>query len=121
MQRIILVDSCEECPYCDLFNAVHFCTNGMISLESHDRKKIHKDCKLDQLEMDDEQENQEIVCDRCGAIIEDGFRDESGMTAGFYDVTGTAFKGFANPGEKDVCDNCMHKDPRYIAEYGNHI
>lgn len=58
-----------------------------------------------------------IICDRCKKPI-DGFRSE-GATAGFYDTSAPEPWGkFANPGENNVCDNCMWSDPRYQAVYG---
>lgn len=60
-----------------------------------------------------------ITCDRCKKKI-DGFRDH-GMTAGFYDTSTDLWGKFANPGEKNVCDDCMWSDPRYQAVYGQQV
>ena len=58
-----------------------------------------------------------VICDRCKRSIE-GLRTGS-ATGGFYDIeAGGWWAGFADPGEKNVCDDCMHSDPRYVAVYG---
>lgn len=61
-----------------------------------------------------------VRCDRCGAEIE-GYDDQYG-TSGFYRIgKGTgSWEKYANPGESIVCDDCMWKDARYIADYGRH-
>ena len=58
-----------------------------------------------------------VVCDRCGRTVE-GWRESEpiGMTAGYYNVE-TSWTKYANPGEKNVCDQCMWEDPRYQADY----
>lgn len=58
-----------------------------------------------------------VKCDRCHQQI-DGMRTD-GLTAGFYEVEhGQGFGKYTNPGERIICDRCMHTDPRYIADYG---
>jgi hypothetical protein len=66
-----------------------------------------------------------VVCDRCKATVE-GLRTMR-FTGGFYEVQAdlrtldiTSWSRYANPGEKIVCDACMHADPRYIAVYGTY-
>lgn len=59
-----------------------------------------------------------IECDRCHNIIE-GFVQEGVATSKFYDVSpGQGWDKFANPGENNVCDRCLHQDARYRASYG---
>lgn len=61
-------------------------------------------------------------CDRCSQWIRgieiEATNDYPGGTGGFYYV-GPAYywTRYSNPGETVVCDNCMHKDERYIREY----
>lgn len=38
------------------------------------------------------------------------------MTMGYYLAKG--WLEFSNPGEEYICDDCMFKDPRYVAVYG---
>lgn len=57
-----------------------------------------------------------IICSRCGKTV-NGKRGEN-YTAGFYDVTGIPWSEFANPGEVNLCDECMWVDERYIQVYG---
>ncbi len=57
-------------------------------------------------------------CSRCNKLVdEDGSDEPRGMTAGYYYVR-FSWSEFANPGEVFICDECMWKDPRYIALYG---
>lgn len=59
-----------------------------------------------------------VTCDRCGKQV-DGLHVEGVATAGYYMVgEGKAFAKYARPGESIVCDDCMHSDPAYQAEYG---
>lgn len=57
-----------------------------------------------------------VVCDRCGRTVE-GLRLIN-ATSGFYDMTDEYWKRYAREGERVVCDDCMFKDPNYIADYG---
>lgn len=59
----------------------------------------------------------EQFCSRCYKDLTDliALSDE-GMTIGYYRAKGWA--EFCNPGEENICDDCMFKDPRYIAIYG---
>lgn len=59
----------------------------------------------------------EQFCSRCykdltGLIA----LSDEGMTMGYYRAKG--WVEFCNPGEVNICDECMFKDPRYIAIYG---
>lgn len=58
-----------------------------------------------------------ITCDRCGKVVHGGI-DENGITAGFYDVSGTVWSQFALWEEERVCGECMHADPKYKKMYG---
>lgn len=57
-------------------------------------------------------------CSRCGNLIP-GFQPPAAgsMTAGYY--VAAAWQHYVNPGEIYICDACMWKDPRYIADYGD--
>lgn len=61
-------------------------------------------------------------CDRCKKDFE-GFRSLI-FTAGYYDVSGNIESGWGkfrqSPYEQIVCDECMFKDPKFIAIYGTH-
>ncbi len=57
-----------------------------------------------------------IICDRCKKEIQ-GYIEEGVATSKFYDVSPGAWDEFAYPGEKYVCDECMHRDPRYHKAY----
>jgi hypothetical protein len=62
-----------------------------------------------------------LNCDRCKNPIRDFAPPdpETGVTAGYYDVTeGSGWEIFSKPGEKIVCDDCMHRHPIYAARYG---
>lgn len=66
-----------------------------------------------------------VTCSRCGKTVEGAefpaHHEELGMTSGFYRVIeGNYWHKFARPGETILCDDCMWKDPLYIAEYGEH-
>lgn len=57
-----------------------------------------------------------MLCNRCQKpFMGSNFL---GVTCGYYDTHCGEWAKFANPGEKVVCDGCMHSDPRYIAVYG---
>jgi hypothetical protein len=63
---------------------------------------------------------EKITCCRCKQEI-NGFKDHmTGTTAGYYEVHAGYWNEFANPGEKNICDECMFQDERYIAVYGKH-
>lgn len=70
--------------------------------------------------------NVTVTCDRCKQQI-DGIREPAdpatgfvGATGGFYETGNPEGWGkYADPGERIVCDACMHADPRYIAVYGD--
>lgn len=55
-------------------------------------------------------------CDRC----QRGFKGSATefFTAGFY-LSSPYWEEFCNPGERIVCEPCMHSDYRYIAVYGD--
>jgi hypothetical protein len=57
-----------------------------------------------------------VSCCRCHREIH-GIQNEHG-TGGFYAVGIGQWATMSNPGEKIVCDSCMHRDLRYIAVYG---
>jgi hypothetical protein len=61
----------------------------------------------------------EFICDRCKKEI-DGFHDIIlGMTAGYYNLDeGSCWQLYARGDEKIICDECMHKDPKYKKLYG---
>ena len=62
----------------------------------------------------------EIECSRCHKKVE-GWKDNI-ATAGFYIVQkGNYWSKYANEGEEYLCDECMFKEPRYIADYGDRI
>jgi hypothetical protein len=56
------------------------------------------------------------ICSRCKQPIRDFEPPSEGMTAGYYVAAG--WEKYCNPGEVYVCDACMWKDPRYLADYG---
>lgn len=58
-----------------------------------------------------------IMCDRCKKTVE-GLHIMGSGTAGFYQVSSGTWAQFANPDELVICDACMWRDPRYIADYG---
>lgn len=58
----------------------------------------------------------QFKCDRCGEVI-DGYEDDK-FTSGFYYVHEGLWAMYGNPYETVLCDECMFKDPRYIAVYG---
>ncbi len=58
-------------------------------------------------------------CSRCKEDLSELMRaSRPDMTVGFYQVNEGQWVAFANEGERYLCDACMWKDPRYIAEYG---
>lgn len=57
-----------------------------------------------------------IHCDRCHEFKE-GCVDQK-VTNGCYDVTEGFWSNFARPGERLICDDCMHSDPVYIDAMG---
>ncbi|MEK6860575.1 MAG: hypothetical protein AABY07_01265 [Nanoarchaeota archaeon] len=59
----------------------------------------------------------EYICDRCKEKIEGGWETYN-FTAGFYRIGANQWEEFGNPGEEIICDNCMHKDHRYIEKNG---
>lgn len=60
-----------------------------------------------------------VICDRCGKTV-DGLHvaGPKGFTAGYYDTSGPNWSKYADPDEKIICDDCMWKDSRYLADYG---
>lgn len=63
------------------------------------------------------QHNVDVICSRCRKVVQ-GVRDTS-FTGGFYDVgRGGTWRAFARPGEKRLCDSCMHGSPEYQIVYG---
>jgi hypothetical protein len=56
-----------------------------------------------------------VTCDRCKKEVDSPPPTGEGMTAGYYHN----WTQFTNPGEVNVCDECMWADARYIAVYGN--
>ena len=62
-----------------------------------------------------------VKCDRCKKIIDGGFDDHPryGYTAGYY-IKASSWGKFMAKGERNICDECMFKDPRYIKIYGKH-
>lgn len=54
-----------------------------------------------------------VVCDRCKKRVLSN-PPYDGMTAGYYHN----WTHMTRAGEVDVCDECMHADPKYIAMYG---
>lgn len=65
-----------------------------------------------------------VICDRCGKTIEgiyipaDNGKGTTGGTGGYYDTSSQLWGQYANPNENIICDECMWKEPRYIAVYG---
>ncbi|MDB4871972.1 MAG: hypothetical protein JWL97_2976 [Gemmatimonadales bacterium] len=60
-------------------------------------------------------------CSRCKKPIKDfaPADRETGVTMGYYDVRGDSdWAIFAKPGERFICDDCMHRHPLYAARYG---
>lgn len=55
-------------------------------------------------------------CDRCNKKFE-GFEGD-GFTGGFYYVNMGSWAKYARPFETVICDECMHNEPLYIADYG---
>lgn len=59
----------------------------------------------------------DVICSRCRKVVH-GVRSE-GFTGGFYDVgRGGTWRAFARPGEKRLCDSCMHGSAEYQIVYG---
>ena len=58
-----------------------------------------------------------LICDRCGKDVPEAFIAET-VSGGIYDVSSGYWSNYANPGERLVCDACMHADQRYRAIYG---
>lgn len=67
-----------------------------------------------------------VTCDRCGVNVEGLLTfDYAGpcknptvqATGGFYLVKNPAWAKYANEGEAVVCDTCMWRDERYLADY----
>ena len=59
-----------------------------------------------------------IICDRCKQVVQEAIKG-GGFTGGYYEVGHGFWHQYANESEKHVCDDCMHKDPRYIKAYGS--
>lgn len=57
-----------------------------------------------------------IKCSRC-MKLKDCSGSDLTVTCGYYDVTAPPWSKYADPGEKAVCDECMHADPRYLKDY----
>ena len=58
-----------------------------------------------------------ITCDRCKLEVKDFIIGEA-STGSFYQVRYPGYwSKFANEGESEICDSCMHKDERYIEVY----
>lgn len=59
-----------------------------------------------------------VMCSRCGTEVE-GIEMQNVGTGGFYRVIrGEAWDKYGLTGETILCDDCMHRDTRYIADYG---
>jgi len=62
-----------------------------------------------------------ITCDRCGKVVTGNMEhcDEYGgtITSGFYIVSEGNWKEFGRWEEENICDDCMHSDPKYIEMY----
>ena len=56
------------------------------------------------------------VCSRCHHPIKEFRPPDGDMTAGYY--VAAAWLKYANVGEIFICDDCMWRDARYIADYG---
>jgi len=62
-----------------------------------------------------------IICDRCHGVKHDASIDTNdAVSYGCYDVSVGYWSQFSHESEKVVCDECMWKDPRYVAVYGRH-
>lgn len=63
----------------------------------------------------------QIQCDRCGKLVdgEIGLCPTTGVTIthGYYVVAEGNWKEFQRWGEENVCDDCMHFDPKYKKLY----
>jgi two-component SAPR family response regulator len=55
-----------------------------------------------------------ITCDRCKKLVY-GVKDEL-FTGGYYETSLSIWAEYANTNEKQICDDCMHKHPRYLIE-----
>ena len=66
-----------------------------------------------------------LTCDRCGKVVDAGIDQvvTSGepvtVTSGYYIVSEGNWQQFQRWEEENVCDDCMHSDPKYIAIYGD--
>ena len=66
----------------------------------------------------------QIQCDRCKKTIDGIIGDvpSTGLpnrfTGGFYDVSSGFWGQFARTDENNLCDDCMHSDPKYKEIYG---
>lgn len=58
-----------------------------------------------------------VQCDRCGKIVRGQYDELSQTTAGYYDVSNGSWSTFARWEELNVCDECMHSDPKYKKMY----
>lgn len=62
--------------------------------------------------------NVTIICDRCKQSVE-GYEGQE-ATGGFYGMGGPGpWAKYARPGERRICDACMHADEGYIRDYGD--
>lgn len=63
----------------------------------------------------------QITCDRCGKVVEGTIDhcDEYGgtVTGGFYIVSEGNWQEYQRDDEENVCDDCMHADPKYKKLY----
>ena len=69
--------------------------------------------------------NIQIQCDRCGKLI-DGIKDyypekDITITGGFYVVSEGIWQTCQRWEEENICDDCMHSDPKYIKTHGNGV
>lgn len=66
--------------------------------------------------------NIQITCDRCGKLVEGLFdvcKDTGAITTGgYYIVSEGNWRKFQRWEEENVCDECMHSDPKYKKLYG---
>lgn len=65
---------------------------------------------------------EEITCCRCERVII-GYKDGE-ITEGYFDMSDPEWAEYSNPGEDFVCNECMHKDERYLKDYpegGPHV
>ena len=62
-----------------------------------------------------------ITCDRCGKVVNGSIENipEYGgiVTSGYYIVSEENWKEYARWDEENICDDCMHADPKYKEKY----